>query len=97
MKKDDLVEGREALRTDDLDRLEMTAVQLDEARGFLARGTVSHDRLAFILLDNAAEVIMRRNIEVELSGNMLMERIRDRWKEILADDPGNAEARLYCL
>jgi hypothetical protein len=47
----------------------------DEASTFLARKTVSHARLAFILLDNAAEVIMRRNVEVRLAGNMLMERI----------------------
>jgi hypothetical protein len=71
----------------------MMAVQLDEAREFLARDTVAHDRLAFILLDNAAEVIMRRYIEVKLSPNMFWERLRDRWKEILAKDPGNAEAR----
>lgn len=93
--KDDLVDGRETLRLDDLERLEMTAVQLDEARNLLDRGTVSHARLAFILLDNAAEVIMRRNAEVELDGNMFLERIRDRWEEILADDPGNAEARRH--
>jgi len=91
--KDDLVEGREVLRTDDLERQEMMAVQLDEARDFLARGTVSHARLAFILLDNAAEVIMRRNVEVGLAGNMFLERIRDQWKKILAEDSGNAEAR----
>lgn len=91
--KDDLVDGREVLRLDDLERLEMTAVQLDEARNLLGRGTVSHARLAFILLDNAAEVIMRRNAEVALAGNMFLERIRDRWDEILAGDPGDAEAR----
>lgn len=91
--RDDLVDGREALRLDDLERLEMTAVQLDEARNLLDRGTVSHARLAFILLDNAAEVIMRRNAEVALAGNILLERIRDRWDEILTDAPGDAEAR----
>ena len=35
--EDDLVDGREVLRTDDLERREMMAVQLDEAREFLAR------------------------------------------------------------
>lgn len=55
--KDDLVEGQKALRLDDLERLEITAVQLDEAKAFLSRGTVSHALLAFIVLDNAAEVI----------------------------------------
>ena len=73
----------------------MMAVQLDEASAFLARKTVSHARLAFILLDNAAEVIMRRNVEVELAGNMLMERVLSQWKEILEQDPANAEARRH--
>lgn len=94
--KDDLVDGGEALRLDDLEHLEMTAVQLDEARNLLDRGTVSHARLVFILLDNAAEVIMRRNAEVALAGNMFLGRIRDRWDEILADNPGDAEARRQC-
>lgn len=71
----------------------MTAVQLDEARGFLARDTVAHARLAFILLDNAAEVMMRRNVEAALSGNMFLERIRDKWQEILAEHPDDADAR----
>ena len=41
------------LRLDDLEGLGIMAVQLDEARAFLVQGTVSHARLAFILLDNA--------------------------------------------
>lgn len=93
--RDDLVEGQQVLRLDDLERLEMMAVQLDEASAFLARKTVSHARLAFILLDNAAEVIMRRNVEVELAGNTLMERVLSQWKEILEQDPANAEARRH--
>lgn len=91
--RDDLVDGRLVLRLDDLARLEMMAVQLEEASAFLARGTVSHARLAFILLDNAAEVIMRRGIEVRLAGNMFMERVLNQWKEILERDPTNAEAQ----
>jgi hypothetical protein len=93
--RDDLIEGQEVLRLDDLERLEMMAVQLDEASAFLARGTVSHARLAFILLDNAAEVIMRRNIEVRLTYNLLMERMLRRWEEILERDPADAESRRY--
>ena len=91
--KDDLVEGREVLRTDELERQEMMAVQLDEARSFLARDTVAHARLAFILLDNAAEVMMRRNVEAALSGNKFLEHIRDRWQEILAEHPDDTDAR----
>lgn len=41
------------LRLDDLEGLEIMAVQLDEARAFLVQGTVSNARLALILLDNA--------------------------------------------
>jgi len=93
--RDDLVEGQQVLRLDYLERLEMMAVQLDEASAFLIRKTVSHARLAFILLDNAAEVIMRRNVEVRLAGNMLMERVLGQWKEILEQDPANAEARRH--
>lgn len=36
--KDDLVEGQEVLRLDDLERLEIMVVQLDEARAFLVQG-----------------------------------------------------------
>ena len=93
--RDDLVDGQQALRLDYLERLEMMAVQLDEASAFLARKTVSHARLAFILLDNAAEVIMRRNVEVRLAGNRLMERVLSQWREILEQDPANAEARRH--
>ena len=73
----------------------MMAVQLDEASAFLARGSVSHARLAFILLDNAAEVIMRRNVEARLGGNVLMERVLRQWKEILEPNPADAEARRH--
>jgi hypothetical protein len=93
--RDDLVEGQEVLRLDDLERLEIMAVQLDEAKAFLARGTVSHARLAFILLDNAAEVIMRRNVEVRLTHNATMERVLRKWKEILQQHPGDAEAHRH--
>lgn len=91
--RDDLIDSQELLRDDDKERREIMAVQLDEAKAFLARGTVSHARLAFILLDNAAEVIMRRNVEVRLMLNPVMERLLERWKEILKQHPDNAEAQ----
>lgn len=90
--RDDIVDSQELLPDDDLERREIMAIQLDEAKVFLARGTVSHDRLAFILLDNAAEVIMRRNVEVRLTLNPIMERMLGRWKEILEQHPDNEEA-----
>ena len=82
--RDDLVDGRLVLRLDDLERLEMMAVQLEEASAFLARGTVSHARLAFILLDNAAEVIMRRGIEVRLA----RQHVHGTGAESVEGDPG---------
>lgn len=93
--RDDLIDGQEVLRLDDLERLEMMAIQLDEASAFLTRGTVSHARLAFILLDNAAEVIIRRNIEARLTHIRTMEGVLRQWKEILQRDPANAEARRH--
>ena len=93
--RDDLIEGQEVLRLDDLERLEMMAVQLNEVSAFLVRESVSYARLAFILLDNAAEVIMRRNIEARLTHNKTMERVLRQWKEILERDPADAEARRH--
>src|SRR6266496_4702074 len=94
MNTDKLIKGRRSLRVECLEGLEMMTVQLEEAKGFIERDTVVHARLAFILLDNAAEVLMRRNVETILSGNRMLEGILSQWKEILTqtDDP---EARRH--
>ena len=64
-------------------------MQLEEAKALIAHETLPHARLAFILLDNAAEILMFRNIEVLLAPNPTYERILKRWDEILKerDDP----------
>ena len=64
-------------------------VQLEEAKALIERNTAAHARLAFILLDNAAEVLMFRNVEVLLSSNPILEGIVRQWDEILeeSDDP----------
>ncbi|GAA2522951.1 hypothetical protein GCM10010201_21440 [Pilimelia columellifera subsp. columellifera] len=41
-------------------RVELMAVQLQEAKDLLERETAVHARLAFVLLDNAAEIMMFR-------------------------------------
>ena len=38
---------------------------------------------------------MRRNVEVRLAGNTLMEGVLRQWKEILERDPADAEARRH--
>lgn len=49
-----------------MDRLETIVVQLEEAKRLIARGRISHLRIALILLDNAAEVLMHRRLKPEL-------------------------------
>jgi hypothetical protein len=81
--------GRRSVRTDDLPRLILMTVQLEEAKALIERNTSAHGRLAFLLLDNAAEVLMFRNVEVLLTGNPRLEDLVRQWEEILqrTDDP----------
>lgn len=77
----------------DVPRVELMTVQLQEAEDLLRRGTTAHARLAFILLDNAAEVMMFRNIEALLFHNPLNERLVALWEEILqSTDSSEAQA-----
>lgn len=73
--------------------IELMAVQLQEAKDLLARDTVAHARLAFILLDNAVEVMMFRDIEVLLDWNPWYEDLLKEWEEILqGNDDAEAQA-----
>ncbi|GAA4851577.1 hypothetical protein ACFQ34_00255 [Pseudonocardia benzenivorans] len=54
-----------------LEQLEVVAVQLDECRRLIEQGTVPHLRIALILADNAAELIMRRQVIMTLEYNHL--------------------------
>lgn len=47
-------------------RLELTVVQLEEAKRFIQADRVPYLRLALILLDNAAEVLIHRKIQDEI-------------------------------
>lgn len=77
-----------------LPRVEFMQAQLEEAKDLLQRDSVAHDRLAFILLDNAAEVMMFRNVEALLFSNPLYERLLKQWEAAIeaADTP---EARSH--
>jgi hypothetical protein len=48
-------------------RLELTVVQLEEAKRFIQTDRIPYLRLALLLLDNAAEVLMHRAIQDELT------------------------------
>ena len=77
----------------DTPRVEVIAVQLQEAKDLLARDTVTHARLAFILLDNAVEVVMFRDIKELLGWNPLYENVLKEWEEILrGTDDANVQA-----
>lgn len=75
--------GWRSLRTDDIARREVIVVQLEEAKRFIEHDTSAHARLAFLLLDNAAEVLMFRNIECLLSWNYRDERLLRHYDELL--------------
>jgi hypothetical protein len=70
-------------------RIEMMTVQLEEVKRLITHETSSHARLAFILLDNPAEVLMHRKVEGLLFHNPFYEKIVKRWEDILqhTDDP----------
>jgi hypothetical protein len=66
---------------------------LEEAKRFIEQDTATHARLAFILLDNAVEILMFRNIEVLLSSNDWDEQLLRLHDEIL-ERADNQEIRL---
>lgn len=81
-------------RRPDTPRIELMAIQLQEAKDLLDRDTATHARLAFILLDNAAEVMMFRNIESLLFYNPMYEHLVERWEEtLLHTDDAEAQAQ----
>jgi hypothetical protein len=77
------------LRTDDLERLQAMTVQLEQAKSLIQQNTATHGRLAFMLLDNAAEILMFRNVEVLLAPNYFNEQLLRQFDELLdqRDDP----------
>ncbi len=71
------------LRTDDIERLTSITVQFEEMKRLIELGTATHARLAFLLIDNAAETLMFRNIECLLSSTHLHEQLLRRYDELL--------------
>lgn len=75
--------GWRVMRTDDIERLESITVQLEEAKRLIEQDTATHARLAFLLIDNAAEVLMFRNIECLLSSTHQDEQLLRYYDELL--------------
>lgn len=57
-----------------LEQLEVVAVQLDQCRKLIEQGIEAHSRVALLLADNAAELIMRRQVIQALQFNHLYEK-----------------------
>ncbi|MFD1086253.1 hypothetical protein [Micromonospora andamanensis] len=70
-------------------RFDVLASQMREVKRMLREGSSTQLRVAYILLDNAAEVIMYRSIYPELINNAFHANILRRWEEVVAgtDDP----------
>jgi hypothetical protein len=68
-------------------RFEVLATQLREAKRLMLSDSSPHLRVAYILFDNAAEVIMHRSIYPELIVNSFYETLLRRWDEIVEDNP----------
>jgi hypothetical protein len=74
-----------------MERLHRTVVQLEEAKRFILNGDVPHLALALILLDNAAEVMMRRIVEDILGTAEMYARMGER----LAALPVNPKSEAF--
>ena len=59
-----------------MQRLQFVLFQIDEAKRYLVSGSLPSLRVALMLLDNAAEVLLDRWIEQDLAHDELSERIQ---------------------
>lgn len=73
-----------------MERLHRTVVQIEEAKRFIVAGDVPRLALALILLDNAAEVMMRRIVEDELDGADMYGRMLAKFPDGQLDAKGEA-------
>jgi len=73
--------GASELRT--MQRLVVIVDQLEESRRLIQDGSVSHLRMALLLLDNAAEVLMYRTVVNLLQHHEWESRLLDRAREVM--------------
>lgn len=70
-----------------MQHLSFVLFQLDEARRYIQDGRSQHLRLAFLLLDNAAEIQMDRRIKDDLNHDDFRERLRNSVLQTAAQKP----------
>jgi hypothetical protein len=70
-----------------MQHLSFVLFQLDEARRYILDGRSQHLRLAFLLLDNAAEIQMDRRIKDDLNHDEIWEHLRNSILETAAQRP----------
>lgn len=70
-----------------MERLRLIYEQMEEAKRLIQSGTLPHVRLALILLDNAAELIMYRELSHKFSQDDFYARIREYSQAAGAPDP----------
>ena len=68
-------------------RFEVLTVQLREAKRLMLSDSSAHLRVAYILFDNAAEVIMHRSVYPVLIENDFYATLLRRWNEIVKENP----------
>jgi hypothetical protein len=66
-------------------RLERIVVQLEESKRFILNDTEPHLRMALLLLDNAAEVLMHRKIKDELWHDKIYARMQAKYRNEAAE------------
>ncbi|MET9694812.1 hypothetical protein ABZY81_41570 [Streptomyces sp. NPDC006514] len=58
-----------------MERLELIVVQLEEAKGMIAKGRVPNLRLAYLLIDSVTELILHRTVQTELQYQGMLKKL----------------------
>lgn len=67
--------------------IELIGVQLEEARDLINQGSLAHARIAFLLLDNAAEVLMHRDLQFLVQEGLSIHRMISHSRVEIPGDP----------
>src|SRR5262245_28919843 len=78
-----------------MERTLIVVEQIEESKALILRGSSAHLRMALILLDNAAELLMHRAVEGILFRNILDERLLLTFRNAVAEgyEDGAAHVR----
>lgn len=68
-------------------KLSLIAEQINQCKEFIINGDIPHLRMAFVLLDNAAEILMYRKIEYEFERDDYWNILRKQAEQIRSSQP----------